>query len=127
MAQSGTYGPLLKEDLPGNNPTYYIRFLYDTGYINNEATALGLQLNQYGMVKDDAGNGIAPLNTWWMLPYNVMDNTILANDPNQDRDGGIILGILWLVFVTLPWLPYVNKIPDKLRLYRLFWKVKTKK
>jgi len=124
MAQSGLYDSQLKNDLQGDNPTYLYRFLSDTGYLDEKADNLGLSLENYGMIKDEKGAGIAPPNSWWMFPFNFMDNTILKNDPNQDRDGGEIIGLLMLLIATLPWLPYVNKIPDKLRLYKIFWRVK---
>ncbi len=127
MAQSGLYDSQLKNDLQGDNPTYIYRFLSDTGYLDEKAGNLGLSLENYGMIKDEKGAGILPPNSWWMAPYNLLDNTLLKNDPNADSDGGMILGLVILLLATLPWLPYVNRIPDKLRFYKIFWRMKDRK
>ena len=92
--------------------------------MDKKADSLGLSLENYGMIKDEKGAGILPPNSWWMAPYNLMDNTIMKNDPNADRDGGEIIGLFILFLATLPWIPGVNKIPDKLKLYMLFWRRK---
>ncbi len=127
MAQGGLYDSQLKNDLQGDNPTYLYRFLSDTGYLDEKAGNLGLSLENYGMIKDEKGAGILPPNSWWMAPYNLLDNTLLKNDPNADGDGGMILGLVILLLATLPWLPYVNRIPDKLGFYKIFWRVKNRK
>ncbi len=122
MAQSGLYGAELRTDLPQDNPTIAYRMLSDTGYMDAKANTLGLSLENYGMLKDEKGGGIFPPNSWWMAPINLLDNTVLKNDPNQDRDNAEVVGILLLLLATLPWLPFVREIPDKLRLYLLFWR-----
>ena len=127
MGQSGLYDAKMKADLTGDNPTYEERILSDTGYMDEKADGLGLSLENYGMIKDEAGGGILPPNSWWMAPFNILDNTILANDPNQDRDGGEIVGLVMLILATLPWIPYFNRIPDWLGLYKIFWKTEKKK
>lgn len=126
MGQNGMYDSYLKSISTGDNPTYKDRLLSDTGYMDAKAESLGLSLENYGMIKDEEGAGIYPPNSWWMYPFNLLDNTILKNDPNQDADGGLIIGILILLLATLPWIPYVNQIPDKLKLYRLFWREEKK-
>jgi len=127
MARGGLYGPAVQANVRGNNPTYISRFLADTGYIEDTADSLGLGLESYGMLKDEVGNGVRPPNSWWMAPFSLMDNTLLANDPNQDRDGAEVIGLTLLILATFPWIPYANQIPDKIGLYRLFWKRKQKK
>lgn len=122
-AKGGVYDYYLEHVSPAvNDETYELRFLSDTGYLDEEAAQTGINLTEYGMVKDEEGAGLLPLNSWWMLPYNIIDNTIWANNPNQDSDGAILLLLVWLVFVAVPWIPFVNELPDKLGLYRLFWR-----
>ena len=123
MAQTGIYEPLLQNAAPGNsNETLVLRFLSDTGYLGDKAEGMGIGLGQYGMIKD--GNGIFPPNSWWLLPINLLDNTILANSANQDMYGAEALAITLLLMLAFPFMPYVNQIPDKLGLYKLFWKTK---
>jgi ubiquinol-cytochrome c reductase cytochrome b subunit len=122
MGQSGLYDAEMKSSLQGGNSVYLDRILSDTGYMDEKADGLGLSLEDYGMIKDETGAGIYPPNSWWMAPFNLLDNTVLKNDPNQDADGGLIIGILVLILATFPWLPYINKVPEKLGLYKLFWR-----
>ncbi len=124
IAQSGVYEAQLRSYFAGNDQTYVNRFLSDTGAMDEKAGGLGLSLEDYGMLKDERGGGLLPPNSWWMAPFNILDNTLLKGDPNQDRDGGEIIGLLSLVLVSLPWLPYVREIPDALGLYKLFWRAK---
>lgn len=126
VAQSGLYGDKLMADFSGNNPTYVERFLADTGYMDEKADSLGISLDQYGIAKDEKGGGTLPPNTWWMLPLNFLDNTIMVDDANADRHGAELLGISMLLFAVFPWIPYANQIPNKLGLYKLFWKAKKK-
>ncbi|MDE1823546.1 MAG: cytochrome b N-terminal domain-containing protein, partial [Candidatus Micrarchaeota archaeon] len=122
MAQSGLYEASLNNALPGGDQTYALRFLSDTGYLGIKAESLGISLEQYGMIKDE--RGWLPPNSWWLAPLAVMDNTILAGSQNQDRIGALILGLSMFLFILFPFIPWLNEIPDKLGLYRIFWKVK---
>jgi len=120
MAQSGLYGGVLtSEESSSLNETYRLRFLADTGIMRSTALQLGLRLSQYGMLKDNSGWW--PPGEWWNLPYNILDNTLLKNDPNADLDGGVIAALFFLLLIAFPFIPFVNEIPDRLGLYKLFW------
>ncbi len=120
MAKSGLYeGALNNESANGLNDTYVERFLSDTGVLEAKAQRLGITTDQYGMVHEESG-GLP--GAWWLAPLGLLDHTILATDPNQDRDGAEILGLLILLLIAFPYIPYVNRIPEKLRLAKRIWK-----
>lgn len=122
FAQSGVYESVLQgESANSSNQTYVTRFLSDTGIMDAKAESLNMTTQQYGMLRDEGG-GILPPGAWWLAPLGVMDNTILANDPNQDRDGAEILGLLVLFLIAFPYLPYLNRIPEKIGIDRMIWK-----
>jgi len=123
MGQSGLYEASLQHELnTGYNPTYVLRFLSDTGVLEDKATKLGITTPQYGMLQEE--NGKIPPGAWWLAPLGLMDNTILQNDDNQDRDGAEIIGIFMLIFTAFPYIPLLNQLPDKLGVYKLIWKDK---
>ncbi len=124
MAKTGLYQSVVAGESPNEaDNTYVSRFLSDTGVLEAEAQHLGITTDQYGMVHEESG-GLP--GAWWLAPLGFLDHTILATDPNQDRDGAEILGALVLLLIAFPYLPYVNRIPEKLRLVRFIWKDKGK-
>ena len=123
MAQSGLYeGALKTQILKIDDPTYVTRFLADTGVLEDQATKLGITTPQYGMLREEKGE--LPLGAWWLAPLGLMDNTILQNDDNQDRDGALILGTILIIGLAFPYIPGLNRLPEPFRLYRLIWKDK---
>lgn len=120
MGQSGLYESSLKnESSTGYNPTYVLRFLSDTGILEDKAITLSMTTKQYGMLRE--GKSLVP-GAWWLAPLGFLDNTVLLRDDNQDRDGAEILGIFMLLVIAFPYLPFVNKIPDKLGIHKLIWR-----
>lgn len=121
MAQDGLYSEALQgeEGPDGLNGTYVDRFLSDTGIMDVRAKELGMRTSQYGMLHEESGN--LP-GAWWLAPIGLLDHTVLANDPNQDRDGAEILGLLALIFMAFPYIPFLNRLPEKLRLDKVIWK-----
>jgi len=123
MAQSGLYEASLNSVDPTNtNDMYASRFLADTGVMDNQAQALNITTEQYGMVREEKGH--IPPGAWWLTPIGVLNHTILANDDNGDRDGAIILGLSLLLLMAFPFIPVLNRIPDWLKVYKLIWRVK---
>ncbi len=121
MARSGLYeAALTNESQSSYDPTYATRFLADTGVLDRQAEKLGITTEQYGMLRE--GKGLLPPGAWWLAPLGVLDHTVLANDDNQDRDGALILGCLVLLLMAVPYIPYLNRLPEKLGLDRLIWK-----
>ncbi len=125
MAQAGLYEPALSAANSGNGAadgsTYTTRFLADTGVLESKATALNITTDQYGMVREETGN--TP-GAWWLFPIGLLNHTVLANDSNGDRDAGIIFGSLLLTMLAFPFIPYLNQLPDKLKVYRYIWRTK---
>ncbi len=121
MAQSGLYEDALNSANPsGDQTTYAVRFLGDTGVLDAKAQTLGITTDQYGMLKEEKHT--FPLGAWWLAPIGILNHTVLANDQNGDRDGAIILGSLVLLLIAFPFIPGLNVIPDKLRVWRLIWR-----
>ncbi|HEX7536696.1 MAG TPA: hypothetical protein VF391_06795, partial [Dermatophilaceae bacterium] len=102
-----------------NTATYGNRFLADTGALEEQASQLGITTEQYGMIREESGH--AP-GAWWLSPIGLLNHTVLANDDNGDRDGAIIFGSLLLTMLAFPFIPYVNRLPDVLKVYVLVWR-----
>jgi hypothetical protein len=71
------------------------------------------------MVREETGH--AP-GAWWLAPIGFLNHTLLAKDDNGDRDAAIIFGSLLLTMLAFPFIPFVNLIPDKLRVWKLLWR-----
>jgi len=127
MAQAGLYEPVLNANDSINKftdgSTYSIRFLSDTGVPEDKATALNITTDQYGMIREEKGR--TP-GAWWLAPIGLLNHTVLKNDDNGDRDAAIIFGSLALTMLAFPFIPYVNQLPDKLKVYKLIWHEKKK-
>ena len=125
MAQSGLYeAALQKEVSQGDDRTYVTRFLADTGVMDAKAQDLKMTTDQYGMLREE--KGILPPGAWWLAPLGLLDHTILANDVNQDRDGAEILGLMVLLLIAFPYIPYLNRLPEKIGLDKFIWREPTK-
>ena len=126
MAKAGLYEPALvgaaSNGSLNDGSTYVERFLSDTGVLEEKATALNITTDQYGMIREEHGN--TP-GAWWLAPIGVLNHTLLKNTDNGDRDAAIIFGSLILTTLAFPFIPYVNQIPDKLKVYRLIWREKS--
>lgn len=120
MAQSGLYEAALDHEDQTISPTYSLRFLADTGVLDDEATQLHITTDQWGMMHEE--NGAIPPGAWWLAPLGFLDHTILANDGNGDRDGALILGILALILVLFPYVPYLNRLPEKFHIAEFIWR-----
>lgn len=127
MAQAGLYEPALNAnasiDKFADGSTYSTRFLSDTGIPEDKATALNITTDQYGMIREEKGR--TP-GAWWLTPIGLLNHTVLKNDDNGDRDAAIIFGSLLLTMLAFPFIPYVNQLPDKLKVYKLIWREKKK-
>jgi ubiquinol-cytochrome c reductase cytochrome b subunit len=124
MAQNGDYEKFLNESSVGLDKTYVTRFLSDTGVLEGKAQSLNITTDQYGTIREE--KDILPPGAWWLFPVGFLDHTILANDPNQDRDGAQILGLTLLLLIAFPYIPYLNRIPEKLGIDKWIWKDKKK-
>ena len=122
MAQAGLYEPALADansnGIHADESTYTNRFLADTGVLDDKATSLDITTDQYGMIREETGK--TP-GAWWLSPIGLLNHTVLKNDDNGDRDAAIIFGSLLLTMLAFPFIPYVNQLPDKLKVYKLIW------
>ena len=125
MAQAGLYEPSLStagtSSRPDKSGTYVLRFLSDSGVLEDKASSLIMTTEQYGMLHEEAG--LAP-GAWWLAPIGILNHTVLAGDANGDRDAATIFGSFFLLLIAFPFIPIVNQIPDKLQLYKLIWRDK---
>jgi hypothetical protein len=123
MAAAGLYEPALLATNLGskdaNVATYASRFLADTGVLEDQATQLNLTTEQYGMIREETGT--TP-GAWWLSPIGLLNHTVLANDENGDRDAAIIFGSLLLTMLAFPFIPYLNQLPDVLKVHTLIWR-----
>ncbi len=122
MAQSGLYESAIDRENSNINNTYSINFLRDTGVLDTEAAVVGITTKEWGMVKEDKP-GLPP-GAWWFAPIGMLNSTVLANDNDGDRDGASILGLIMLIFITFPYIPYLNQLPERLHLAPVIWKEK---
>jgi ubiquinol-cytochrome c reductase cytochrome b subunit len=129
MARSGLYESLLAQENPNANNTYTLRFLSDMGVLEDKAVSLGFNTAVWGMAKDETGNAFGfPPGSWWFAPIGMLNSSLdLLNNPNGDRDAGLILGVLMLLFILFPYIPYLNRLPEVLHIAPLIWKTKEEK
>jgi hypothetical protein len=127
MAAAGLYEPALLATNLGTKAasigTYADRFLADTGALEEQASQLGMTTEQYGMIREETGH--AP-GAWWLAPIGLLNHTVLANDDNGDRDAAIILGSLLVTMLAFPFIPYLNRLPDVLKVHTLVWRKERK-
>ena len=119
MAQTGAYEPILQgEQQSGFNTTYVIRFLDDEGALWQVASQYGLSVPQWGMLEV----GAPPWSLqYWLIPYNALQLATGGISWWGDLENGVISIIAFLFLMFLPFIPVVRDIPDKLKLYKLFW------
>lgn len=125
MAKTGLYESSLSaanaEAKSNDNSTYVLRFLADSGVLEERAVGLTMTTDQYGMLHEESKR--AP-GAWWLVPIGVLNHTVLSGDQNGDRDAAIIFGSFFLAMIAFPFVPFVNQIPDKLKVYKLIWREK---
>lgn len=124
MTKSGLYQSLIDQENPSVNNTYSLRFLNDTGALKAKARSLAINTAAWGMAKDEGMNTRAlPPGSWWLAPLGLVNSAFnLLSNPNGDRDGGIILGLIVLTFILFPYIPYVNRLPELLNIGPIIWK-----
>ncbi|MEM0143067.1 MAG: cytochrome b N-terminal domain-containing protein [Candidatus Parvarchaeum sp.] len=120
MAQSGVYQPVLQsETASGLNQTYVIRFLADTKALYSTATEYGLRTSQWGMIR--AGGEWWQIGSYWVAPYNYLEIITSGIPWWSDLENGTVGAIVFVLLVFFPYIPGLRDIPDKLKLYKIFW------
>ncbi len=122
-AQSGLYESIINHESPNTNYTYNIRFLTDLGVLDTEAAAVHITTAEWGMAREETGSLTKlPPGAWWFAPIGILNSTVLAGDNNGDRDAAAILGLVMLVFILFPYIPYLNRVPEYLPFAKWIWK-----
>ncbi|MEM3827328.1 MAG: cytochrome b N-terminal domain-containing protein [Candidatus Micrarchaeaceae archaeon] len=120
MAQTGLYQSVLQNEVQNPlNETYVIRFLTDSGALYSYASEYGLRTHQWGMIK--AGSLWWQIGSYWTAPYNWLEIITSGITWWNDLENGLVAIAAFIVLMFLPFIPGLNKLPDKLRLYKLFW------
>ena len=120
LAQSGVYQQMLQGEVSsGLNYTYVIRFLSDTRVLQSTAKEYGLRTSQFGMIK--AGGLWWQIGSYWTAPYNYLE--IITNGIPWwgDLENGVIAVIVFALLMFLPYIPGLRELPDRLKLYKVFW------
>ncbi len=119
MAQKGVYQPILQsEESSGLDNTYVIRFLFDTGVLNSTSYDYGLDPSEWGMLEVGAPPWALQ---YWLAPYDYME-IATSNIPWwNDIENGTVTFLMFLTLMFLPFIPGLRKLPDKLKLHKLFW------
>ncbi|HQU07975.1 MAG: hypothetical protein B7X04_00680 [Parcubacteria group bacterium 21-54-25] len=128
-AKNGLYAAILNQEQPSINDTYTLRFLNDMNLFERKAETLNMDTAQWGMTKDETGSiWKLPPGSWWLLPLGIVNSSFnLLSNPYGDRDAAWGLGALMLLFITFPYIPFLNRLPEKLNLAPFIWKTKEKK
>lgn len=120
MAQTGMYQDMLSGEVQNPlNETYEIRFLADTGAMDTYSTQYNLRTRQWGMLK--AGSLWWQIGSYWTAPYNWMEIMTSGIPWWGDLENGLVALVAFAVLVFFPFIPGINKLPDKLKLYKIFW------
>ncbi len=120
ISKNGLYETIISQENPSINNTYTLRFLNDMGVLDAKAESLNMDTAQWGMAKDETGKILSlPPGSWWLLPIGIINSSfnLLENDKG-DQIAGEILGFILLIFILFPYIPYLNRIPEKLNLAR---------
>ncbi len=122
-ARSGLYQSLLDGEDPAPE-TYTLRFLNDMNVLEERAGKLNFDTAQSGMTKDETGHMIGlPPGSWWLSPLAVLNSMFnLPNNPNGDLIAAETLGFIMLIFITFPYIPYLNRLPELLHIAPLIWR-----
>lgn len=128
MAKSGLYQGVIDQEDPATNPLRSLRFLSDTGVLDAEALKVTMATEEWGMAREETGEGLTrvPPGSWWFAPIGLLNSTVLAGDDNGDRDAAILLGVFMLLFITFPYLPWINRLPELFHVAPLIWREKGK-
>ncbi len=121
--RNGIYESILTSADPVPD-TYALRFLSDMNVFETKASSLNMSTAQWGMIKDETGSTAKlPPGSWWLIPLGVVNSAFdLLHNSAGDRIAGEILGFVMFLFITFPYIPYLNRLPEKLGLAPFIWR-----
>jgi len=94
-------------------------FMADGGLLSERAEGQHLLGDQWGLMNE---TGSYPGQPWlWLysLWYQVEP---MKSSPNADLQVLLIMGLLSTLFICIPFLPIINRIPRKIPIYKLIWR-----
>ena len=100
------------------NPTRSLLFFEDD-VDHQVANSLDMLGEQWGMSHE---TGPYP-GAWWTAPaaflYQIPP---MSTSPNGDLLAGMLIGLFFLIFLFLPFIPILNRLPRWLGVYKLIWR-----
>ena len=123
-AANGSYQAILAASDPAPD-TYVLRFLSDTDTLEDKASSLNFSTAQWGMARDENGGLGLPPGSWWLTPLGALNSAFdLPDNPNGDRIAAEVFACVLLLFISFPYIPYLNRIPELLHLAPFIWREK---
>lgn len=121
MSQDGLYEPALRAQLQnGLDTTYVLRFLVDSGVIDEAADSAGIGEEQHGLLKEENVRFLPP-GSWWLAPMDLLQSNLLKGNETVHRVEGEIFAVVLLFGLAFPFIPWVNRLPEKLPFARWLW------
>jgi len=101
------------------NYTKPLLFMADGSVLSNRAQAEHLLGNQWGIMNE---TGSYPGQVWLWLYSFWYQIKPFSTSANADILVMTVMGVLSLLFILIPFLPVINRIPKWIPIYRLIWR-----
>ncbi len=120
MARSGALDAdlLAKNAFYGTNYTLPLLFIEDGSYFANQAQAMHLGGDQWGVMNE---TGSYPGQPWLWL-YTLWYQTSWGNSPNADLIAIYMTGLATILLLAVPFIPGLRDIPRLIPVHRLIWR-----
>ena len=120
MARSGALDSdlLAKNAFYGTNYTLPLMFVNDGSYFANQAEAMHLGGDQWGVMNE---TGSYPGQPWLWL-YTLWYQTSWGNSPNADLIAIYMTGLATILLLLVPFIPGLRDIPRLIPVHRLIWR-----
>ena len=120
MARSGALDTdlLAKNAFYGTNYTLPLMFINDGAYFANQAEAMHLGGDQWGVMNE---TGSYPGQPWLWL-YTLWYGTSSGNSPNADLIAIYMTGAATILLLLVPFIPGLRDVPRLIPVHRLIWR-----
>ncbi len=120
MARSGALDSdlLAKNAFYGTNFTLPLMFVNDGSYFANQAEAMHLGGDQWGVMNE---TGSYPGQPWLWL-YTLWYGTSWGNSPNADLIAIYMTGAATILLLLVPFIPGLRDVPRLIPVHRLIWR-----
>ena len=120
MARSGALDAdlLAKNAFYGTNFTLPLMFINDGSYFANQAEAMHLGGDQWGVMNE---TGSYPGQPWLWL-YTLWYGTSWGNSPNADLIAIYMTGAATILLLLVPFIPGLRDVPRLIPVHRLIWR-----